>query len=268
MQPVLDFLLQHGYWVLFLVVLAEQMAVPIPATPVLLAMGALAGLNKSSLPLSLLLATLACVLCDQLWYRLGRVRGHSILKLICKLSLEPDSCVSNMKAQFARWGAWSLLFAKFVPGLSAVAAPLSGLTRMPASKFLLMDTAGSVAWTGTYLCLGFVFRTQLEDLAQSLGRFGGWVVAGAALLAVIYFGAKLYERKRFLRSLHVDRVSPEELMSMLDRGEAITIVDLRDALELEMEGVKIPGARWIAMAAMEAHQDEIPRGQEAVLYCS
>src|SRR5271165_2118607 len=208
MQPVLDFLIRYGYWVLFLNVLAEQLAIPVPATPVLLAMGALAGMGKFSLTLSLLLAVLACVICDQIWYQLGMVRGNSILRLICKMSLEPDSCVNSTKDTFARWGAWSLVFAKFVPGLSAVAAPLAGLTRMPRGIYLVADTAGAVAWTGAYLAAGYLFRNQLTEFAESLSRFGGRIVFIAIALVAGYLGLKFYQRRRFLKDLEVSRVSP------------------------------------------------------------
>lgn len=264
---MLDFLLKYGYWVLFINVSAEQLAIPIPATPVLLAMGALAGLGKFSFAKSLALATVACLMCDQLWYCLGRVRGHSILRLICRVSLEPDSCVSSTKTSFARWGAWSLVFSKFVPGLSAVAAPLAGLTQMSTAKFLLADLAGSLLWTGSYLLVGYLFRNQLELAAEWLGRFGGWAVAIAATAVLSYLALKYYERRQFLRSLRVSRISPEELKLLLDTGEPVAIVDLRHGLELE-GSVKVPGALWIGMEELENRHAEIPRQKEIVLYCS
>jgi membrane protein DedA with SNARE-associated domain len=267
MQPVLDFLIRYGYWVLFFNVLAEQLAIPIPATPVLLAMGALAGLGKFSFSLSLLLAVLACVICDHIWYELGKVRGNSILRLICKVSLEPDSCVNSTKDTFARWGAWSLVFAKFVPGLSAVAAPLSGLTRMPRGTYFVADLAGSVAWTGAYLAAGYLFRNQLTEVAESLKRFGGWVVFAAVALVGGYLGLKFYQRRRFLKSLKVSRVSPEELMALMTAGKDPVVVDLRHEIEIE-GGVKLPGAIWIALDELEARKHEIPREREVILYCS
>ncbi len=268
MGALLEFLLRYGYWVLFLNVLAEQLAIPIPSLPVLLAMGALAGLGKSSLALSLALGVLACLLCDQIWYRLGRVRGHSLLRLICRISLEPDSCVSNTKSIFGKWGAWSLVFAKFVPGLSAVAAPMAGLTRMPALRFALADTAGSCLWVGSCLTAGYLFRNQLEDVAFGLRRFGAWIFVAAAAAAAFYVAYKFLARRRFLRGLRVSRISPEELMEMLDRGEDVAVVDLRHALELEYDAFRVPGALQIAMDDIEARKDELPRDREVILYCS
>jgi membrane protein DedA with SNARE-associated domain len=268
MQAVLDFLLKYGYWVLFLNVLAEQLAIPLPAGPVLLAMGALAGLGNFSFTLALVLSTLACMLCDQLWYRLGRARGQSILRLICKISLEPDSCVSSTKTTFAKWGAWSLVFSKFVPGLSAVAAPMAGLTRMRLPMFLVADTTGAMIWGGSYLLLGYLFHNQLEDVARAVGRFGGWVLAafGAALAGYVLY--KWYDRRRFIKKLRVARISPEELMGMLDCGERVAIIDLRHRLEVEFDGLRIPGALSITLEEIETRKDEIPHDGEVILYCS
>jgi len=267
MQALLDFLLKYGYWVLFANVLAEQLAIPLPATPVLLAMGALAGLGHFSWLASLAIASAACLACDQIWYRLGRKRGLSILRLVCKMSLEPDSCVSSTKASFAKWGAWSLVAAKFVPGLSAVAAPLAGLTRMPAARFLAADFAGSVLWSGAYLALGFLFRNQLEEGAQAAARFGGWMAAAAGLAVGAYFGYKFSQRRRFLRGLEISRIQPEELRGMMESGANPVVVDLRHVIELSSSGVKVPGAIQ-AGEGIEKAAAYFPSGRDVVLYCS
>ena len=130
MHGIIAFLLRHGYWVLFANVLAEQAGLPIPAVPVMLAMGALAGLGNFSFAGALAVAICAALASDVMWFRLGRVRGHSILNLLCRISLEPDSCVSNIQTVFRRFGALALVFAKFVPGLNTAAAPI----RQPAES--------------------------------------------------------------------------------------------------------------------------------------
>lgn len=268
MQELFDFLLRYGYWVLFANVLVEQIGLPLPAVPVLLAMGALSGLGEFSLAASWILALIACLGSDLIWYRLGIERGGRILGLVCRLSLEPDSCVSNTKTTFAKWGAYSFLFAKFVPGLGAVAAPMAGLTRMPLSKFLLADLTGAAVWSGTYLLIGYFFRTELERAAESVSRMGGWLVAILLCLLAAYIGWKYYQRRRFIRDLRIARITPEELKQLLDSNEDVTIVDLRNALEFEFEGVKIPGAIWMDAHEVEARHQEIPRDKDVVLYCS
>lgn len=267
-HTLFEFLERYGYWVLFANVLIEQIGLPIPAVPVLLAMGALAGLGDFSLWIALLLAVSAALLSDLVWYRLGIERGGRILGFVCKLSLEPDSCVSSTKNTFAKWGAYSFLFSKFVPGLNAVAAPMAGLTRMPLSKFLTADLLGACLWSGTYLGTGYVFRNQLERAAESASRTGGALLTLIACLVAAYIGSKYYQRRRFIRDLRVARVTPEELKTMLESGEPVAIVDLRNALEYEFGGAKIPGAIWMDAQEVEARHQEIPREMDVVLYCS
>lgn len=268
MHAVLEFLLKYGYWILFLNVFAEQIGVPVPCVPVLLAMGALSGLGDFSLGVALLLSVCATTLSDLIWYRLGRTRGHSILNLLCRISLEPDSCVSGTKQMFAKYEAYALLFAKFVPGLGATAPPLAGLTRMPLRRFVIADTIGSIVWAGAYLSAGYVFRNQLERAAESAGRLGMGLLAILLTALVAYVGWKYYQRQRFIRGLRVARVDPKELLKMLDDHDGIAIVDLRNALELEYEGVKLPGAIHIDLQDLATRHQEIPRDKEIILYCS
>lgn len=268
MRTLFDFLLHYGYWVLFANVLIEQIGLPVPAAPVLLAMGALSGLGPFSFSRSLSLAILAALCSDLIWYRLGALRGGRILSLVCRLSLEPDSCVSNTKNTFAKWGAYSFLFAKFVPGLNAVAAPMAGLTRMPLLKFLCADLLGAAAWTGAYLGAGYLFRNQLEEAAESASRLGATLLVLILCLLGGYIGWKYYQRVRFIRDLRVARVTPDELKCMLDAGEDVTILDLRNALEFEREALKIPSAIRMSLQDVEARHEEIPRERDIILYCS
>jgi membrane protein DedA with SNARE-associated domain len=268
MHAVIPFLLRHGYWVLFVNVFAEQVGLPIPAFPVLLAMGALAGLGNFSIWLALLVAVCAALSSDLIWYRLGRTRGHSILNLLCRVSLEPDSCVSNTKTLFNRLGARALLIAKFVPGLGATTAPLSGLTRMPMPKFLLADAAGAALWSAAYLAAGYLFRNQLERAGEQAERMGSSLVLVIGGLLAAYVAWKYYQRRRFIRDLRVARVTPEQLMKMIESGEKVAVVDLRNALDVQHDNVKLPGAIWMTAQELETRQVEIPRDMDVVLYCS
>lgn len=267
MHAVMDFLVKYGYWVLFFNVLIEQVGFPLPTVPVFLAMGALAGLGNFSFWTAVLIAALACLCSDVMWYRLGRTRGASILNLLCRISLEPDSCVSNTKNLFRKLGAYALLFAKFVPGLSATAPPLAGLTGMGMRRFIVFDMAGAMAWSASYLLVGYLFRNQLEAVANSISETGGRVLLGMAILLAAYIGWKYYKRRRFLHELRVARVTPEELSKLMDTGE-VAIVDLRNSLEVEYDGWKLPGAIWIDMQDLHERHVEIPREKEIILYCS
>lgn len=268
MHAVIPFLLRHGYWVLVANVFAEGIGLPVPSFPVLLGMGALAGLGNFSIWTSLGLAVAAVACSDVIWFGLGRVRGHSILNLLCRVSLEPDSCVSNTKTLFGRLGARALLVCKFVPGLGATAAPLAGLTRMNPWKFLAADGAGAALWSGTYLAAGYVFRNQLEDAAEQAGRTGSWLLVILVSALVAYVGWKYYQRRRFIRDLRVSRITPEELLQMITAGGEVAVVDLRHELEVEHDKVKLPGAIRMTLNELDARHNEIPRDREVVLYCT
>ncbi|MBI2679884.1 MAG: VTT domain-containing protein [Candidatus Solibacter usitatus] len=268
MQETVQFVLRYGYAILFASVLAEQLGLPLPASPVLLAMGALAGIGHFSLALALLLAVIASVLADTVWYWLGRRRGYKILNLLCKISLEPDSCVRRTSDIFTRYGPEALLFAKFVPGLSTVAPPMAGLIRMPLWRFLLNDGGGALAWAGAFAGLGFVFRTQLERVAEKAMSTGAGIMILVIAVVGGWVGWKFFQRARFLRKLRVARITPDELHRKMQDGDAVLIVDLRDARELASDAARLPGAIHVPLDQLESRHENIPRDREIILYCS
>jgi membrane protein DedA with SNARE-associated domain len=268
MSESLEFLVRHGYAVVFGFVLAEQIGLPIPAIPVLLAAGALAGAGKLNLVVALVVATLASLLADIVWYLIGRLRGARVLNLLCRISLEPDSCVRRTENIFVRHGARSLLVAKFVPGFSTVAPPLAGIIGMGLVRFAVFTGLGGALWAGAFIGLGFVFSNQLEEVAAIAEQLGTRVlVLGVAALAA-YIGWKWVARQRFLRRIRIARISPEDLKAKLDAGEAMVLVDVRAALDFEAEPSVIPGALHLTTEELEARHHEIPRDREIVLYCT
>jgi membrane protein DedA with SNARE-associated domain len=267
-ESTLQFVIQHGYTVLFVWVMLEQGGLPIPAVPALLAAGALAGTGQMHLALILGTAVCASLVSDVGWYALGRRRGPRILHLLCRISLEPDSCVRDTENLFARRGIASLLVAKFIPGLSTIAPPLAGIIRMPLGRFLLIDGLGALVWAGVFAILGVLFSEQLEGLAVLLATMGSWLVAVVLGGFGTYLVWKLVARKRFLRRLRIARITPEELQQKLEAGEEVMIVDLRHPLEFEAEPVVIPGAVRFSAQDLEVRRLPIPRDREVILYCS
>jgi membrane protein DedA with SNARE-associated domain len=264
----MSFLLRHGYAVLFVIVMVEQAGVPLPALPVLLAVGALAAAGHLSLAVALLVVVAACLVSDLAWFELGRRHGARILALLCRISLEPDSCVRRTENVLAAGGARALLFAKFLPGLSTVAPPVAGMMRMRLARFLLWDVAGALLWSGTYFAVGYVFSAQLERVAElvlGLGRGLGAVVAGALALYVLW---KYAQRRRFIREIAVARITPEELRRKLDAGEDVVVVDLRHSMEFEADPAMVPGAIHLLPEELDARHGEIPRDKDVVLYCT
>jgi len=268
MHYFVDFLLHHGYSVVFAFVLAEQIGLPLPATPILLAMGALAGAGRLSYLSALGLGIIASLIGDILWYWLGRKRGYSVLNLLCRVALEPDSCVRRTENVFTRFGAGSLLFAKFVPGLSTAAPPLAGLFRMPMARFLLADTAGAAIWVMTFSGVGYIFRAQLEDAAVYALGFGKSLSVILVAMLAAYVVWKIWQRQRFLRKLRVARINPDDLLRKIKAGEEVMIVDLRSPMDVESSGIKIPGALLMAPTELETRHQEIPRDRDIILYCT
>src|SRR5471030_2658347 len=199
MNSTLEFLVRHGYVVLLGWVFVEQIGLPIPSIPLLLAAGALAGTGRMNIFAALFISMFAAICADSMWYQLGRIKGIKILQFLCKISLEPDSCVRRTEGVFAKQGARSLLLAKFIPGLGAVAPPLAGIFHMKTRRFLLFDSLGSTIWAGTFLGLGFIFSNQIEVVAEHAMQLGsGLLVVLFAALAG-YIGYKFIARQRFLR---------------------------------------------------------------------
>lgn len=265
----MEFFLQHGYTVIFLSVFVEQIGLPIPALPILLAMGALAGAGQIDYLAALAVAAVASLFADSIWYWLGVYRGASILNLLCKISLEPDSCVRSTENMFLKYGARSLLFAKFVPGLSTAACPLAGMFRMEVWKFAVFDGLGALIWAGAYSGLGFIFKDQLELLADRAADAGSRVliVAIASLAAWILW--KYIERRRFYRELRVSRITPEEVFALIKAGGEPVVVDMRSARDWTgPDARKLPGALHLSVEEVEVRLSHVPRDREVILYCT
>jgi len=268
MHSSLEFLLRHGYVVLLGWVFAEQIGLPIPSLPVLLAAGALAGTGRLSFFASLLIAVGASLTADMIWFQLGRLKGIKVLQFLCKISLEPDSCVRRTEGIFAKEGARSLLLAKFLPGLGAVAPPLAGIFHMRLMRFMLFDSAGAGLWAGTFLGLGYIFSNQIEKIADHVAALGGSLVVILVGALVGYIGYKYYTRQRFIRELRISRITVEELKLKIDQNEDMVIVDLRHALDFEADPETIPGAFRMDAKELREKNDKLPRDRQIILYCT
>jgi membrane protein DedA with SNARE-associated domain/rhodanese-related sulfurtransferase len=267
MSASLEFLAQHGYALLFGWVLAEQAGLPLPAVPLLIAAGALAGTHRISPLLAVAIPLLAVGISDTLWYQLGRQLGMPVLRWFCQISLEPDSCVRGVQLRFGRNGGWSVVVARFIPGFSTVTTVLAGISRMPFGRFAFLDGLGALLWASTYVGTGYVFHGAIQRSGVPLALLSKGVFP--LLLAGLgaYVGWKYLNRRRSLRQVHVARITPEELRQKVSAGEDVFIVDLRRALEFEAEPETIPGAVQIESFELEKVIEIIPRDREIVLFC-
>jgi membrane protein DedA with SNARE-associated domain len=217
---------------------------------------------------SLFCAMLAAVASDSIWYSMGRSKGIRVLQLICKISIEPDSCVRRTEGVFSKQGARSLLFAKFLPGLGTVAPPLAGIFHMRARRFLLFDALGSLLWAGTFLGIGYIFSGQIELVAEHLAALGGWLLVLLIAAFAAYIAYKYIARQRFLHELRIARITVDELKLKIDAGEELVIVDLRHSMDFEADPETIPGAFRMDAKDLQEKSDPLPRDREVILYCT
>jgi membrane protein DedA with SNARE-associated domain len=249
-------------------VVAEQIGIPLPAVPALLGVGALAAKGRVNLLLVLGALAAAALSVDLVWYELGRRRGAPVLSGLCRLSLEPDTCVRRTGNLFIRYGARVMLVSKFLPGLTTVMPPLAGIFGVPRARFVAYELGGVWLWAGLWAGIGYAFSEAIEVVAVRVAALGR--VAGLGIVAALtgYVLLKYLRRRLFLRSLRTARISPEDLKRRLDAGEDIAIIDLRTALDVASAPYAIPGSRWIPAEELDEHRSEIPGDREVVLYCS
>jgi membrane protein DedA with SNARE-associated domain len=262
----LDFVVRYGYALLFFWILAEQAALPLPSAPLLLACGALAKDGRLAMHWIVCTGVAACLIADNVWFALGRRKGAKVLRFICRVALEPDSCVRQTETAYLRYGSRSLLVAKFVPGLNAVSAPMAAISGMRVGRFLMFDTLGALLWIGVFAGLGYIFSDQLDKVGEYAARMGSSVAVLAVGLLAAWIGWKFLQRQRFLKKVAMARISPEELRQKLEAGEEIVVVDVRSTLESQTDSV--PGALRIPLEDLETRHGDIPRDRDIILFCS
>jgi membrane protein DedA with SNARE-associated domain/rhodanese-related sulfurtransferase len=268
MTDLLQFLLKYGYIVAFVAAFVEQIGVPVPAATLLIGLGALSRSGNFALPVVVAVAATAALTADLIWYELGWLHGRSVLRLICRISIEPDYCVRRTEDTFERLGMWALLPAKFIPGFNAATVPLAGMMKVPVFRFLAFDAAGVTLWSVTYTLLGYIFSHEIERVIQYLSTFGTSLLVLIAAALAVYIGFKVEERHRFLKTLTVSRITPEQLKAKMDARENIVIFDMRNRLDRNTDPVRIPGAFHVLPDHIEFQPEDLSPDQEIVIYCT
>lgn len=257
---------QYGLILVFVNVLVEQLGAPVPAYPTLIITGALSATGRYSPALLLLLAVCAALIADYLWYLAGRRYGRKIMSRLCRISLSPDSCVRQTESIYLRWGARSLLLAKFIPGFASIASALSGTMGTRRISFVLWDAAGSALWAGLGIFLGSLFSSAVDDLLNVLAELGHYGMLMIAVALAAFVANRWWQRRRFRRSLEMARISVDELNTMLENGNAPTIIDVRSPLS-QQDG-RIPGAVTISNQEIQTFVFDGPIEGEVVVYCA
>ena len=258
----------HGLTLVFANVLVAQLGFPNPALPMLVVAGVLVADGSLSVAALAAVVVAASLLGDTPWYFAGRRYGYRVLRMLCRISIEPDSCVKQTETIFGRWGPPSLIVAKYVPGFSTVAPPLAGTMGVGIFRFLAYSAAAAFLWATLPVAGGFFFRSEVEWLLETLESMGAGVGAVIAALIVAYIAVKAVQRWLLIRFLRMVRISVADLRTMMDEGQQPVIFDVRSALAREAEPRRIPGAIPVELDAVEHMLEHVPLGRDVVVYCS
>jgi membrane protein DedA with SNARE-associated domain len=268
MEAIIAALIQYGYWILFIWVLLDQLALPIPALPMILAAGALAGQGHLNIVICMAIIVLACLPANLLWYWLGIRKGNKVLTLLCTISFEPDSCISSTTSLFHRYGTASLLFSKFVPGLQLIAPPLAGLLGTGVWRFVLMNAIGSLLYALAFLLPGYLAHEIIADIGRTVAEYGTRGATLLGLLVLAWLSWKVTHRQWFLRKLRGRRIQPLDLFSSLQDKEPVQVVDLRQRMEFNAFPRTIPGALRIPLDLFDEEVEKLNQERPLVLFCT
>jgi membrane protein DedA with SNARE-associated domain len=261
-------ILRHGYLVLLTWLALEQLGAPLPAMPLLIAAGVLSGAGRLSLPMAFALGILGCLIGDTAWYAIGKRQGTAVLRILCKISLEPETCVRRSASFISRHGSRALLFTKFIPGISAVAVPLTANSRISLPSFFFYDALGSAAYVGAYLVLGRLIGDRIDRLSVVAYSMTGASAVFVLIGSVGIVAWRLRQRGKFRHDVQLSRIRPEELLALIEAGQNPFIVDLRHVLDMLPDPRVIPGAVRLTPEELTSRQQEIPRDREVILYCT
>ena len=268
MEEMSGLLAQYGLVLVFVNVLIHQAGVPLTAAPLLVVTGAL--VQQGQIPLASLLAVAVAgsLLGDIPWYFAGRRYGYPILNTLCRVAIEPDSCVKQTENIFERWGARSLLVAKFIPGFSTVAPPLAGTMRLGLGAFIAYSAGGAALWAGTAIGAGMLFHAEVDRAIAWLESSGPGALAAIVAVVLLYAAIKWIQRWMLIRVLRAARMPVESLKELM-RGEVPPVIlDVRSALARRIEPRRIPGAILIDIDDPQRHLAGVAPEREIVVYCT
>lgn len=267
MEDLVPLLLEHGPLLVLLITLAARAGAPVPAAPLLVVAGGLCATGQMPLGITVACALLANMLGDLAWFLAGRRFGYRVLGLLCRVSLSPDSCVRQSEDLFGRWGGLSLVAAKFVPGVSLIAAPMAGALRMTWAGFLLWNLTAALAWTAAFMGLGALFRSEIHRALAVLADAGVKALLVLALLVAVVAVSRWVRRRR-AAALGADLlVTAQQLADDLARGDRLVFLDVRGQVAREATGL-MPGARVAELSRVVDAVQDLPPDAPIVAYCN
>jgi membrane protein DedA with SNARE-associated domain len=268
MEEMTRLIAQHGLALVFANVFVHQAGIPVPAVPLLVVTGALVQQGQLSLALLLFVAVVASLIADVPWYYAGRRYGYPILNTLCRVAIEPDSCVKRTEGIYERWGAPSLLVAKFIPGFSTVAPPLAGTMRLALVPFAIWSAAGALLWAGIAIGAGMIFHAEVDRALAWLESSGPGALAAIAAVVVAYAALKWVQRWLLIRALRAARITVKGLQELFGNGVPPVILDVRSATARRLDPRRIPGAIAADMDDPARNLAGVPPEREIVVYCT
>ena len=259
MEEILGAITRHGYPILCTLVFFEAVGFPVPAALALLIAGAI--LPAASLPA----AIVAILAGDTLMFFVGRYTGWWLLTLLCRLSLNPESCILGAADSFYKRGRWVLAFAKFVPGINTMAPPLAGSMNMRVPQFLAFDLMGASLYAGVFWGTGFLFADFLETVKgfyRSFGTMMGWAVV------TLFIGYLLYHAVLWMKSRNLSPVPRVSVAEVVRRRDSMAIYDVRSHGYYEKGASRIPGSTRIEPGSITQGVIAFPEGKEIIVYCT
>lgn len=261
-------LAQYGLAFIFVNIFIQQAGVPVPGVPTLMVAGALSVGGGPALSTIVAAAAIGSLLGDLIWYVAGRIYGFRVLQLLCRISISPDSCVRQTETRFTRWGAPSLILAKFIPGFATVAPPVAGALKLPIGPFLAYSTLGAVLYSLAATVAGRFFYREIDWLIGQLEAMGIYAIVIIVLALAAFIAFKWWERKRFFKALRMARLAVPELRSMMDDGHNPLVVDVRSASARSLDPRRIPGALSVEIEKIDEHLSGLPPDRDIILYCA
>jgi membrane protein DedA with SNARE-associated domain/rhodanese-related sulfurtransferase len=268
MHELVALLLDHGALIIFAVTLVARLGAPVPASPLLVVAGSLVMAGQISMATALAVSTAANVLGDGAWFVAGRRYGYRVMRQLCRISLSPDSCVQQGESLITRWGGSSLIAAKFVPGVSVVAAPMAGALGMSTARFLAFSVVSAVVWTLAFMALGMVFSDQIQQIFDIMASTGGMATAVLVLAIAALAAVRYWQRRRFLRELDIPRIGVDELHALMEQGRDPLVIDVRSDASTQVDARRIPGAIPVHLRDIHARGADLAPDREIVLYCN
>jgi len=266
MEIALQQLSHDGVWIVGANVLLQQLGLPIPAVPTLMVAGALAGAGRLNGAGAFALAIFASLIADLLWFWAGRRYGYPVLRLLCRVSLSPDTCVRQTEGIFERWGFFSVVLSKFVPGFSTVAPPIAGALHMHVAAFIVASAASAALWAGVAMLTGWVFGAQIDLLLAWMATHIALAALALALLVGAYVSVKFAQRWRRARHVDTAAIGIAELRDALNRDSPPFMIDVGTRLAQQARP-HIAGAALLDLDLI-ARLDDFPRDRDIVLYCN